>query len=75
MPAGPAQRWIGQVAGDVMSKFMKGESDLNSASVRMSSQFHWYDSSRAKEELGYRSRDPDESIDDAIDWLQGRRMI
>ena len=75
MPAGPAQRWIGRVAGDVMNKFSAGEGDLNSAAVRMSSQFHWYDSSRAKEELGYRSRDPNESIDDSIDWLQGRRMI
>ncbi|WP_338093081.1 NAD-dependent epimerase/dehydratase family protein [Rubripirellula obstinata] len=75
MPAGPAQRWIGRVAGDVMSKLSKNEGDLNSAAVRMSSQFHWYDNSRAKEELGYRSRDPSESIDDAINWLERQKMI
>lgn len=75
MPAGPAQRWIGRVAGDVISKFSKTEGDFNSAAVRMSSQFHWYDSSRAKDELGYRSRDPSLSIDDAIKWLRNQGMI
>lgn len=75
MPAGPAQRWIGSVAGDVISRFSKQESDLNSAAVRMGSQFHWYDSSRAKSELGYRWRDPNESLDDAIQWLRSRGMI
>jgi dihydroflavonol-4-reductase len=75
MPAGPAQRWIGRIAGDLVSKFSEQESDLNSAAVRMSSQFHWYDNSRAKTELGYRSRDPSESLNDAIEWLRGQGKL
>ena len=75
VPAGPAQRWVGQTAGDLISKFTRQESDLNSAAVKMSSQFHWYDSTRAKEELGYRWRDPRESVEDAVEWLQLQGMI
>lgn len=75
MPAGPMQRWIGRTFGDLKGKLTESEGDLNSAAVRMSSQFHWYDSTRAKAELGYRSRDPSESIDDAIEWLRDLSLI
>ena len=70
MPAGPAQRWIGRMYGDLTGYFSKNEGDLNSAVIRMSSQYHWYDSGRARAELGYRPRDFNQSIDDAIEWLQ-----
>lgn len=75
MPAGPAQRIIGQLVGNLTTQFKGEESDLNSAAVRMSSQFHWYDSSRARDELGYRTRQASQSIDDAVDWLSGRGAL
>ena len=75
MPAGPAQRWIGRMTAEVISKLRKEEGDINTAALLMSCQFHWYDSSRARQELGYRSRDPLESLDDAIKWLRERGEI
>ena len=69
MAAGPAQRWIGSVAGDLWS-LVAGEGDLNSAGVRMSSLFHWHDSTRAKAELGYETRDVSESLDASAQWIQ-----
>ena len=70
MPAGPAQRWVATHACNLFSKFSEHEGDLNSAVIAMSSQYHWYNSQRAKDELGYRPRDVNESIDDAIEWLK-----
>ncbi len=73
----PAPKWpvapvIGVVTGrvgDLAASVVRHESDLNSASLRMSEQFHWYDSSRAKRELGYANRSPQTTLDDAIDFI------
>lgn len=73
MRAGPAQRWIGGVAGDVLSKFTTNEPDFNSAAVKMSSQYHFYDCSRAQAELDYQLRPFEESLDDAASWIQSKR--
>ncbi|MCC9643973.1 NAD-dependent epimerase/dehydratase family protein [Rhodopirellula sp. JC740] len=70
MRAGPAQRWIAGVAGDVVGKLLPAEPDFNSAAVRMSSQYHYYDSSRAKKELDYRIRPFEETLQDAAQWLR-----
>lgn len=51
------------------------EGDVNSASIKMSSQFHWYDSQRAIDELGYRYRSADESISSAVQWLRNHGML
>jgi dihydroflavonol-4-reductase len=69
MAAGPLQRWIGATVGDLCS-MVAAEGDLNSAGVRMSSQFHWYDCSRARDELEYQTRDVHETLDDAVAWIQ-----
>jgi dihydroflavonol-4-reductase len=73
MPAGPAQRWIAAVAGDLWSK-IAGEGDINSAGVNMSSMYHWHDSSRAKAELGYQNRDVYESLDASAEWILARHF-
>lgn len=70
MGAGPGQRFIGGWFGDLVTKLTGKEPYLNSASVAMSSQFHWYHSKRAHDELGYQSRDPHESIDDSVAWIR-----
>ena len=72
MAAGPGQRFIGGLFGDLFTKLTGKEPLLNSASIAMSSQFHWYRSDRAKDELGYRTRDPHESLDDAVTWIRER---
>lgn len=73
MPAGPVQRWMGAVAGQLWSK-VAGEGDLNSAGVKMSSLYHWHDSSRAQAELGYESRDVSESLDACAEWIKEHHL-
>lgn len=65
----PGQVVVGQI-GDLISRFSSRESDLNSAAIRMSSQFHYYSSQRAIDELGYSIRSSEESIRDAVAWIQ-----
>ncbi|TWU48169.1 NAD-dependent epimerase/dehydratase family protein [Rubripirellula reticaptiva] len=72
MPAGPGQILIGEIAASMLSKISANEGVFNSAALEMSTQFHWYDSQRAHDELGYRIRDPSISLDDAVDWIQNR---
>ena len=62
-------QFIGSRWADFTSRFRQGESDLNTAAMLMSSQFHYYSSRRAADELGYRSRTADQTIQDAVKWL------
>ncbi len=73
MPAGPLQRWLGSVAGDGWS-MIAAEGDLNSAGVKMSSLFHFHDSTRARQELAYQTRDVAESLDEAVDWIKSHHI-
>ncbi|MEM6779211.1 MAG: NAD-dependent epimerase/dehydratase family protein [Planctomycetota bacterium] len=75
MRAGPLQRLVAAGAGQCLSRFQSKEVDFNSAGVRMSSQFHFYDSSRAQTELDYQSRPVNESLDDLIAWLRHHGML
>jgi dihydroflavonol-4-reductase len=70
----PGQLVVGTV-GDLISKFSSHESDLNSAAIRMGSQFHWYDSRRAIDELDYQISDLDECIAAEIEWLREYRYL
>ena len=70
MPAGPLQRIGGAWLGDLLTRITGREGDLNSATVRMSTQFHYYDSARARHELAYAGRPTEESVTDAWRWLQ-----
>jgi dihydroflavonol-4-reductase len=67
-------RWPARVAvgwvGDLVAGIRGIESEINSAALRMSSQFHCYSSQRARDELGYSVRSADESIADARAWFQ-----
>ncbi len=73
MPAGPLQRWLGSTAGDLWAAVAR-ETDLNSAGVKMSSQYHWYDSTRARQELSYQTRVSAESLDAAAEWIKERHL-
>ena len=70
MKAGPLQRWLAGAAGDAWTRLSGKEVDVNSAGVRMSSMFHWHDSSRATSELAYQPRDPHESLDASATWIR-----
>lgn len=67
--AGVIPRTIGGWIGNTLSRFSEHESDLNSAAIAMSSQFHFHDSSRAGRELGYQNRCAEQTLDDAAEWL------
>jgi dihydroflavonol-4-reductase len=67
--AGPVQQWIGGTLGDLWGMIV-AESDVNSAGIRMTRQYHWYDSSRAQRELGYQIRDVRGSLDDTAQWIR-----
>jgi dihydroflavonol-4-reductase len=71
----PPARYIGSFVGDMMGWLTGKEPDINSAAIRMSSQFHWYSSQRAIEELGYKIRSVDDSIGDAVRWLRSQQLI
>jgi dihydroflavonol-4-reductase len=67
--AGPLLRVLGGRGGDLWGKLTGREPDVNSASITMSSQFHYYTSDRARTELGYYTRPLRETIADAWQWF------
>lgn len=75
MRMGPLLRWVAGAYGDGMAKLRGRETDVNSAAIRMSSQFHYYSSQRAVQELGYTCRPFAESIRDAWAWFQERGYV
>lgn len=60
--------------GDIASKFTGKEGDVNSAVVRMSSQYHYYTSEKAARILGYQFRAIHTIINDAWNWLQKHEL-
>ncbi len=67
---GPIVRWIVGSSGDFAAWITRQEGDVNSAALQMSRKFHYYDSSQAERDLGYRTRDLRESLADAWNWLR-----
>ncbi|HTN77428.1 MAG TPA: NAD-dependent epimerase/dehydratase family protein [Pirellulaceae bacterium] len=66
---GPVNRFIGGVAGDLVALVTRREREVNSASIAMSCQWHYYASDRAEQDLGYRFRAIDETLADTWSWL------
>lgn len=69
MRAGPLIRVLGGASGDLLYRITGHEPDLNSAAVRMSSLYNYYDSGHAERDLKYRIRPLEESIRSAWDWF------
>ncbi len=67
-------RWPARAAaglfGDLNAWIRGRETDINSAALAMSGQFHCYTSQRARDELGYSTRPAEESIRDAYQWFR-----
>jgi dihydroflavonol-4-reductase len=70
LPIGPLLRMGTTAVGGLIRSLTGIENDLNSAALRMSSQLLWFDSSRARRELGYTNRDIHQSLDDAAVWIR-----
>jgi dihydroflavonol-4-reductase len=74
MRAGPLMRIIGGQFGDLRTRLTGREGDVNTAGVAMSSQWHYYSSQRAEQELGYRVRPLEETLRAAWEWLREHHL-
>lgn len=71
----PPARWLIGKIGDILAGVRGVENDINSAALKMSSQFHCYSSHRARQELDYRNRSADEAVAAAYDWFQANGYL
>lgn len=65
--------WLAETAGrcgDIVAKLRKEEPQVNSAATQMGQLFHWCDSTKAEQELGYRRQPVGIALDDAWAWFQ-----
>ncbi|HYD52558.1 MAG TPA: NAD-dependent epimerase/dehydratase family protein [Gemmatimonadaceae bacterium] len=53
-----------------LSSWRGGEAPIGAASVEMGEHFWYFDSRKAEEELGFRARDPQETLVDTVRWLR-----
>ena len=67
---GPLIRLALGRGGDFWGWLTGHEPDVNSATIRLSDCYHYFDSSRAQRELGYQIRPVVESLRDAWHWFQ-----
>ena len=70
----PTRILVGML-GDIATQLRGVETDINSAALRMSSQFHCYSSQRAYDELGYSVRPADDAIADAYSWFEANGYL
>jgi dihydroflavonol-4-reductase len=68
--AGPFNRWVGALAGDLWGRITGREPNLNSAGMRMSCQQHCFSSAKAARDLAYSIRPVQEMIQDAWNWFK-----
>jgi dihydroflavonol-4-reductase len=67
--AGPFNRWVGALAGDLWGRVSGREPNLNTAGMRMSCQQHCFSSAKAEKDLMYGIRPLEEIITDAWNWF------
>lgn len=72
LPIGPLIRVAASAYGKLNRSITGIETDVNGAALRMASQNLWYDSSRARAELGYTNRELSQTLDDAAFWIRDR---
>ena len=77
-PGKPLPNWIAGMAGkagDLWAAVSRREAQVNSAATQMGQLFHYYDSSKAKTELGYQIGSVEDALNDAWDWFQAMKMV
>jgi dihydroflavonol-4-reductase len=67
---GPVNRIVAGWGGDLWARLTGQEGDVNSASLGVSSQWHYYTSEKAERELSYRYRPIRESVEVAWEWFR-----
>jgi dihydroflavonol-4-reductase len=75
LPMGPIFRAIAAPVCDLAVWFRGVEGAANSAALVMGRQSHCFSSARAKQELGYRIRDFDETLRDAWEWFVEQEYV
>ena len=73
--AGPGALRMAGWWGDLMTRISGKEGDVNSGAIGMAQLFHYYDSSRAVEELNYRIRPLEETVTAAWTWFQDNGFV
>lgn len=71
---GPIGMLAISIYSDFANLFLREESLINSAVLRMSAQYHYYSSEKASRLLGYQFREISIIIDDAWKWLKDNGM-
>jgi dihydroflavonol-4-reductase len=79
----PAPRWripysltlLGGLFGEIWGRLRNQDPLANLHSVRMAKYAHWYDSSKAQEELGFQARDIRPALQAAIQWFREQNYI
>jgi len=61
--------------GDLPRWLFGWEGPVNSAAIRISQQYSYYRSDKARRELGYEIGPLERAIDDAVAWLKEREML
>lgn len=69
LPLGPVNRWIGGAFGDLRFRLTGSEPEINSAMVGMASQYHYFSSKLAEDELQYSVRPARETVETAWKWF------
>jgi dihydroflavonol-4-reductase len=64
---------LGKV-GDIMEKFGK-KGPLNSENAWTAVLYHWFDHSKAKEELGFQPRAADIALKESVDWMKQQGLV
>jgi len=60
--------------GNQLEKWGK-KTPINVENAWVSSMFHWFDSSKAKIELGFSPRSADEALNESVDWMKENGLI
>ena len=60
--------------GDSMRMFGK-ETSLSSETAITSSLYHWFDNSRAKNELGFNPKSSESAIKESVQWIKENGLL
>jgi dihydroflavonol-4-reductase len=70
----PVAIGLGKLFGEAV-KAIGGTSPIDEVSLEMAQYFWYCDSAKAERELGFRARDPGETLLDTVDDLVGRKVV
>lgn len=77
-PKAKLPNWLASLvgkSGDLIGKIQGREPAINSAATKMGQLFHYCDSEKAKQELGYQIGSVEDGLKDAWDWFQANGYV